>query len=506
MEVEAMRFSFVGAVVVAASLALCAVPGCKDQKQEDAKKAEIAAKAKAEADAKAAKEKAEAEAKAKAEAEAKAAEEAKAKAEAEAKAAEEAKAKAEAEAKAKAEEEAKAKAEAEAKAAEEARVKAEAEARAKGTELVDKAIAAAGGLDALKAKLSAYALKSKGTYLGLGYEMTTYWKAPGKMIMDIVSVRHGGMAMASVDAECWTRMGGIIVDCSAQEKSYWQMTLWGSYLMTGYALKDEGMVATYKGDGEFDGKKVALVEITKDGAPGPVTFAFDQETGLIMRQEFQGAMGGVAGPVSIRVPGYVDVEGIKVPQKSAMYFQDKLVMDDEFVSATFGAVDDAAFAKPAQVAAGATQLRPVVEHQVVFALHKGPYEALGATIGKVYGCIGGNQLTPLSGPLMVYLKDPMQTKNPEEYETEVQVDVAPTTLTELAGEGCAVKTVPACEVAARVEFGPYQKASEKYGELAGWVKKHGRKIAGPAMMATYNDPSTTPPEGLISELMFVVTK
>jgi len=26
------------------------------------------------------------------------------------------------------------------------------------------------------------------------------------------------------------------------------------------------------------------------------------------------------------------------------------------------------------------------------------------------------------------------------------------------------------------------------------------------MMATYNDPSTTPPEGLISELMFVVTK
>jgi len=496
---------------VAAALALCAAPGCKDQKQEEAKKAEIAAKAKADADAKA---KAEAETKAKAEAEAKAKAEAeaKAKAEAEAKAAEEAKAKAEAdakaadEAKAKAEEEAKAKAEAEAKAAEEAKAKAEAEAKAKGTEIVDKAIVAAGGIDVLKAKLSAYTLKSKGTYMGMPYEMTSYWKAPGKMIMDIFSVRHGGMGMAFVDAECWMRYGGIIIDCSAAEKANSPMMMWSAYLLTGYALKDEGVVASYKGDAELDGKKVALVEITKEGAPGPVTFAFDAETGLVVREEYQGTMGAAPGLISQRIVAYQDVEGLKFPQKSAMYFQDKLVMEDEFVSATFGVVEDKAFEKPAQVAAGATQLRKVPEHQVVSALHKGPYEGIGATIGKVYGCVFGNQLFPMSGPIMVHLKGPDQTKNPEEFETEVVVDIAPTTLTELQGEGCVVKTIPACEVAARVEIGPYDKAAEKYGELAAWIKKHGRKIDGPAMMAAYNDPATTPPEGLISELMFMVKK
>ncbi|MBM4354627.1 MAG: GyrI-like domain-containing protein [Deltaproteobacteria bacterium] len=499
-----MRLGMLRVLVLAASLALVAAPGCKkEEPKQEAKKEDPAAKAKAEAEAKAkeaaeAAAKAEAEAKAKAEAEAKAAEEAKAKAEAEAKAAEEAAAKAA--------EEAKAKAEAEAKAAEEAAAKAKAEAEAKGMELVDKAIAAAGGIEALTAKFAAYTVKSKGLYMGMAYEMTTYWKAPDKMVMDIVSDRHGGMAMGYSSDDCWNRMGDIVVDCMEEEKKTVPMMLWSSYLFNLYPMKGEGFVATYKGDKELDGKKLALVEVTKEGAPGAVTFGFDSETGLVSLEEYAGTMGGKEGVVSMRISAWQDVDGIKAPLKSTMLFGESMVMEDEFVSATFGTVDEALLARPAQAAAGTTRIKPVVEHNVVFALHKGPYDGIGATIGKVYACIGMNGLVPLSGPTMAYLKDPSQTQNPEEYETEVFVEIGPTTLEQLQGEGCGMKKIPAGEVAARVEIGPYDKVAANYGELAKWIGKNGYAVSGPALMATYNNPATTAPDALVSELMFMVVK
>jgi len=189
-----------------------------------------------------------------------------------------------------------------------------------------------------------------------------------------------------------------------------------------------------------------------------------------------------------------------------MFMSDNLVMEDEFVSVTFGPVDEAALAKPAQIAAGTTRVKPVPEHPAVFALHKGAYTTIGATIGMVFGCIRGNALAPMGGPVLVYLKGPEQTQNPDEFETEVVVAVGPTTLETLQGEGCAIKKIPAGEVAARVEFGPYDQASAKYGELAKWVTDNGYKIDGPALMATYNDPSMTPPDALVSELMFMVKK
>jgi effector-binding domain-containing protein len=487
-------------VVLAASLALVAAPGCKKEEAKQDVKKEDPAKAKADAEAKAkaeaeAKAKAEAEAKAKAEAEAKAAEEAKAKAEAEAKAAEEAKIKAEEEAKAKAEAEAKAKAEADAKAL--------AEAQAKGAELVDKAIAAAGGLEALTGKFGAYTVKSKGTFMGMPYEMTTWWKAPDQMVMDVTTM---AMAMGYVGADCWTRMADLVVDCPEMEKKNATLMQYTSWLFNLYPLKGEGFLAAYKGDAEYDGVKVSLVEVTKDGAPAPVTFAFDQATGLVVRLDYQGSWGGLPGLLSTRVVAWTDMEGVKIPAKTAMFFGDKQMMEDEFVSGTFGTVDEAALARPAQAAAGTTRVKPVMEHSAVYALHKGPYEGIGATIGKVFGCIGANQLMPMGAPVMAYLKDPSQTQNPEEYETEVLVEVGATTLEALQGEGCAIKKIPAGEVAARVEFGPYDKAAANYGELAKWITDNGYVASGPALMATYNDPTTAAPEALISELMFMVVK
>ncbi len=496
-----MRLGMLRIVVLAASLALVAAPGCKkEEAKQEAKKEDPAAKAKAEAEAKAkaeteAKAKAEAEAKTKAEAEAKAAEEAKAKAEAEAKAAEEAKVKAEAEAKAKAE--------AEAKAAEEAAAKAKAEAEAKGVELVDKAIAAAGGLELLTSKYSAYSVKSKGMFMGMPYEMTTVFKAPDQLVMDVYSM---AMAMGYVGADCWSKTGDLVLDCPETEKKGVPMMQYTTWIFNLYPLKGEGFVATYKGDADYDGMKVSLVEVTKEGAPGPVTFAFDQATGLIARLDYQGTWGGQEGLISSRVTAWQDLEGLKVPAKTVMFFGDKVVMEDELVTATLGTVDEAALARPAQVAAGTTRVKPVAEHPVVYALHKGPYDGIGATIGKVFGCIGSNQLVPMGAPVMAYLKDPSQTQNPEEYETEVLVEVGQTTLEQLQGEGCMIKKIPAGEVAARVEFGPYDKVAANYGELAKWIADNGYAVSGPALMATYSDPTTTAPEALISELMFMVVK
>ncbi len=72
--------------------------------------------------------------------------------------------------------------------------------------------------------------------------------------------------------------------------------------------------------------------------------------------------------------------------------------------------------------------------------------------------------------------------------------------------GFEVRTVPAMDVAWRLEQGPYDQVSAKYADLAKWAGENGYEIAGPASMTSYSDPSTTPPEQLLNVLYYPVKK
>lgn len=369
--------------------------------------------------------------------------------------------------------------------------------------IVDKAIAAGGGLEAMREKLAAWSAESKGSYAGMEYEMTMWWRAPDRVVMNI---NNGWMAMGYSKDDCWTSMHGIVVDCMADEKAAVPETLGAMHLLNLYPLKDEGVVLEYKGEEEVNNKKAHIVEATVPGSPVPVTFYFDQESGLVVKHRYTSSFMGKRGEQVITVLGYGQFGGITMPSKSIMTFDGKKIMDDELVSVKYGLEDDLVFARPEQAPFGVAGVRTLDKYSALHTLHKGPYESMGASIGKLFMCIGMNDLMPMGGPVMVYLKDPMHTQNPEEYETEVRVPVNPTDATSLRGPGCALKVVPAQQVAIRLEKGPYEQTGKAYGQLAGWAAQNGWEITGPGMMNTYSDPRNTPPEELLNEVYFPVEK
>jgi len=68
-------------------------------------------------------------------------------------------------------------------------------------------------------------------------------------------------------------------------------------------------------------------------------------------------------------------------------------------------------------------IRKVPERVVAFAIHKGPYETVGATYDALGRWLGESGHTPVGPPEELYLNDPGENA-PEEYLTEVRMPIA----------------------------------------------------------------------------------
>ena len=373
----------------------------------------------------------------------------------------------------------------------------------KAVAIVDRAIEVAGGLEALKAKCSAASVKTRGKIFGYEYEMVTHWKAPDKMVMDL---GEGGMVMGYIGDTCWNRINDVVIDCMAEEKASAPQTLWSFHVMTLYPLKAPGVVLKYAGEAEVDGKKVEQVLVKAEGAPMDVTLSFSAKTGLTAGQEYEGSFMGTKGLMEVRVSEYQEVEGVTMASRSTSLLAGEVFIEEGFVSGEFGGLDEEVFARPAQATFGETKVRNMPAHPVLAVVHKGSYQSIGMTFGKAFGYVGRNKLTPFGIPMMVFLKDPANTPDPAAYETEVRIPLAPTDHAGAPDQGFTIKTIPATDIIVRVEKGSYDKVGAAYGPLATAAEATGFEITGPAMMATFSNPMTTPPAELIHELFFPVKK
>jgi len=70
----------------------------------------------------------------------------------------------------------------------------------------------------------------------------------------------------------------------------------------------------------------------------------------------------------------------------------------------------------------------------------------------------------------------------------------------------ANKTLPAVTAAATIHVGPYDGLNEAYQAVFDWVNSNGYKVVTPIREISCNDPQTTPPEQLVTEIIFPVTK
>ena len=370
-------------------------------------------------------------------------------------------------------------------------------------EILDKAIEAAGGLDNLKAKLAAATIESEGTFYGKPYKSTTYWKAPDRMVMNIVEM---GMTMGYTPEACWSTMGEIVIDCMKEEQEYSGEGLSYMHAMNLYALKEEGVQVEAAGEADLDGTATLGVKVSGGFLKMPVTFFFAKDSGLLLKAVYDGHFGMEQGTIEYRYSDHKDFDGLKLAGASTMTINGKEVMTEKILAVKLGEVDEARFSKPAQAPFGEARATMMPAQTVAVTKLTGPYDKIGEGVGALMGWVSQKGLMPMGAPMMVFVKGPADTENPEEFETELWLSVAWIGERPADEEAFQLRDVPATEVVWRLEQGPFEQASGHFGELATWAGENGYELAGPPTMAAFSDPNTTPPEQILSALSFPVTK
>jgi effector-binding domain-containing protein len=101
---------------------------------------------------------------------------------------------------------------------------------------------------------------------------------------------------------------------------------------------------------------------------------------------------------------------------------------------------------------------------------------------------------PVGAPFVAYYNMDMQA-----LDVEIGIPVAralPGKDTIYAGE------IPAGKYATCVHTGPYDAAGAAYTALTQFVMENGYEATGVAYEVYLNDPSNTPPEGLMTQILF----
>ena len=144
--------------------------------------------------------------------------------------------------------------------------------------------------------------------------------------------------------------------------------------------------------------------------------------------------------------------------------------------------------------------------RVAYICGKGPYSGIGEATGKLMAWVRSQGYQP-AGPLSgVYFNSPTDT-SPEKLRWEVHIPVSPQTpLVKEGKEGMGVKQVSSQEVATTLHRGPYSEVGRTYQVLMEWMGKNSYQVAGPAQEVYLNDPRTTPPQGLLTEVRLPVKK
>ena len=368
--------------------------------------------------------------------------------------------------------------------------------------IIDRAIAATGGLAAIKEKFAAYTVVSRGLYLGTPYEMTTAWVAPDRMVMVLST---GGMTMGYVGTECWNTLDGVVVDCLPEEAKTLPMSFYLARLEGLYILKEPGYRFEMREPGEVSGRATDVLRVTHPDAPVPVDMEFYRDTGLLARTRYDGSFGGTEGPVIHDILTYREVDGVQFPRKSLVTAGGKRFVDDMTMSVSWGA-DAALFARPAQRPLGVPAVRTLPDRVVAFVVHKGPYEELGGVLGELMAWATSAGLDIMGPPTFVYLTAPGQVADPAGPVTEIRVPV--TASRDLTAQHAvyALKPLEETLVVTQLEQGPYEKAGAAFGPLAAWCGENGYEMVGPPMMTGYSDPTATPPDALLNELLWPVRK
>lgn len=137
--------------------------------------------------------------------------------------------------------------------------------------------------------------------------------------------------------------------------------------------------------------------------------------------------------------------------------------------------------------------------QPILCVHtRTPVQQISQTLGRAYGEIarylGEHDQHPVGPPYVAYYNMDMN-----DLEIDVGMPVAGTLPTH--GE-IQARELPAGHYATHIYRGAYDGIGDGYQKLSEWIEEQGYEATGVSYEYYLNDPQTTPPQELLTEIRF----
>ena len=143
---------------------------------------------------------------------------------------------------------------------------------------------------------------------------------------------------------------------------------------------------------------------------------------------------------------------------------------------------------------------------VAFIHRKANFSQIPQAIGQLYGWIQRKGYIPTGPPMGVYF-NALEQVGPEDLVWEIHAPIGGSVVPGGPDEqGIGIKTVEGVEVASAMHKGPYDQVGTVYQEMLAWLAGKGYQVAGPAEEVYLNDPSTTAPQELLTEVRLPIRK
>lgn len=138
------------------------------------------------------------------------------------------------------------------------------------------------------------------------------------------------------------------------------------------------------------------------------------------------------------------------------------------------------------------------ERHLAGVLHKGPYHQIGPAFGKLQAALTEADLWQVSGAwLGVYLDD-LATTAPEDLRSYAACEFP---ADHPIPDGMALVALPACRAVVFVHEGPYEGLPAFWENVISTIRDQAIPVGvGPCWELYLNDPSTTAPEDLRTEI------
>ena len=144
------------------------------------------------------------------------------------------------------------------------------------------------------------------------------------------------------------------------------------------------------------------------------------------------------------------------------------------------------------------EVRTSDELRVAYVRSVGPWESIAAAFETLYGFLGRKGIAVEGGALGISYDDPVVTD-----PAKLRFDAAAPVSADVEGEGeVKVRTIAGGPHAVTRYRGPYMEMHASYVELVGrWFPRSGHEPADAGCLEFYlNDPHSTPPEDLLTEI------